>query len=161
MTAFGNIPDGIEAMKNGAFNYLTKGDDNARIIPLLNQAVETKLSKDRTIQLEPQTGKQYTFNNILGSSPLLKEAIDLARIVAPNSTTVLLLGETGTGKEVFAQAIHNGSRRSAQPFVALNCSSFSKELMESELFGYKAGAFTNAVRDKKGLIEEAGKGTLF
>lgn len=81
--------------------------------------------------------------------------------MAPNATTVLLLGETGTGKEVFAQAIHHGSKRAQQPFVALNCSSFSKELLESEIFGYKAGAFTNAVRDKKGLIEEADKGTLF
>ncbi|MBA4167754.1 MAG: sigma-54-dependent Fis family transcriptional regulator [Chitinophagaceae bacterium] len=161
LTAFGNIPDGVEAMKSGAFNYITKGDDNARIIPLLHQAVEKKQMRDRIEQLEQQVGKKYSFENILGSSPLLKEAIGLARIVAPNATTVLLLGETGTGKEVFAQAIHNAGKRSQKSFVALNCSSFSKELMESEIFGYKAGAFTNAVRDKKGLMEEADKGTLF
>ncbi len=161
LTAFGNIPDGVEAIQNGAFNYITKGDDNARIIPLLNQALEKKQLKDRIIHLEERVGKKYSFDTIMGSSPLLKEAINLAKIVAPNNTTVLLLGETGTGKEVFAQAIHNGSKRSAQPFVALNCSSFSKELLESEIFGYKAGAFTSAVKDKKGLIEEADKGTLF
>jgi len=161
LTAFGNIPDGVEAIQNGAFNYITKGDDNARIIPLLNQAVEKKQLKDRIHQLEERVGKKYSFDTILGSSQPLKEAIELAKIVAPNSTTVLLLGETGTGKEVFAQAIHNASKRSQQPFVALNCSSFSKELLESEIFGYKAGAFTSAVKDKKGLIEEADKGTLF
>jgi two-component system NtrC family response regulator len=161
LTAFGNIPDGVDAIKNGAFNYITKGDDNARIIPLLNQAVEKKQLKDRIHQLEQQVGNKYNFDNILGSSPLFKEAIDLARIVAPNSTTVLLLGETGTGKEVFAQAIHHASKRTQHAFVALNCSSFSKELLESEIFGYKAGAFTNAVRDKKGLMEEADNGTLF
>jgi len=161
LTAFGNIPDGVEAIQNGAFNYIIKGDDNARIIPLLNQALEKKQLKDRISQLEERVGKKYSFDTILGSSQMLKEAIELAKIVAPNSTTVLLLGETGTGKEVFAQAIHNASKRSQQPFVALNCSSFSKELLESEIFGYKAGAFTSAVKDKKGLIEEADKGTLF
>lgn len=161
LTAFGNIADGVEAIQNGAFNYITKGDDNARIIPLLNQAVEKKQLKDRISQLEEKVGKKYSFDNILGASPLLREAIELATVVAPNSTTVLLLGETGTGKEVFAQAIHHASKRTHQPFVALNCSSFSKELLESEIFGYRAGAFTSAVKDKKGLIEEADKGTLF
>ncbi len=161
LTAFGNIPDGVEAMKNGAFNYITKGDDNARIIPLLNQAIEKKQLKDRVRQLEQRVGKNFSFENILGASPLIKNAVDLALMVAPKSTTVLLLGETGTGKEVFAQSIHNASERALHSFVALNCSSFSKELMESEMFGYKAGAFTNAVRDKKGLIEEADRGTLF
>ena len=161
LTAFGNIPDGVEAMKNGAFDYITKGDDNARILPLLNQAVEKKQLKNRIEQLQQQVGKKYSFNNVLGSSSSLLEAIHLAKAVAPNTTTVLLLGETGTGKEVFSQAIHNASKRSQMPFVALNCSSFSKELLESEIFGYKAGAFTNAVRDKKGLIEEAENGTLF
>ena len=161
LTAFGNIPDGILAMQNGAFNYITKGDDNIRIIPLLYQAIEKKQLRERIQQLEQQVGKKYSFDTIMGSSPTLKEAIALASIVAPTSTTVLLLGETGTGKEVFAQAIHNGSKRAHEKFVALNCSSFGKELMESELFGYKAGAFTNAVRDKKGLMEEADKGTIF
>jgi DNA-binding NtrC family response regulator len=161
LTAYGNIPDGVQAIKNGAFDYLTKGDDNNRIIPLLNRAFEKVQLQKRIEKLEQQVGKKYSFDSILGSSRVIKEAIEQARKVAPADTTVLLLGETGTGKEVFAQAIHNNSKRVGKPFVALNCSAFSRELLESELFGYKAGAFTNAIRDKKGLIEEANNGTIF
>jgi two-component system NtrC family response regulator len=161
LTAYGNIPDGVQAIKNGAFDYLTKGDDNNRIIPLLNRAFEKVQLQKRIEKLEQQVGKKYSFDSIIGNSRAIKEAIEQARKVAPADTTVLLLGETGTGKEVFAQAIHNNSKRVGKPFVALNCSAFSRELLESELFGYKAGAFTNAVRDKKGLIEEANNGTLF
>jgi len=161
LTAYGNIPDGIQAMKNGAFDYITKGDDNDKIIPLLMRAMEKVQLQKRIEQLEQQVGRKYSFENILGSAPLIREAIDLARKVAPSDATVLLLGETGTGKEVFAQAIHAGSKRAGKPFIALNCSAFSKELLESELFGYRAGAFTSAVKDKKGLIEEANTGTLF
>jgi transcriptional regulator with PAS, ATPase and Fis domain len=115
----------------------------------------------RVAQLEQQVGKRYTFDAILGSSPLIANAIAMARKVAPTDATVLLLGETGTGKEVFAQAIHHAGKRASKPFMALNCSAFSKELLESELFGHKAGAFTGASRDKRGLIEEANQGTLF
>lgn len=161
LTAYGNIPDGVQAIKNGAFDYLTKGDDNNRIIPLLNRAYEKVVLQKRIDKLEQQVGKKYSFETILGTSRVIKDAIAQAQKVAPADTTVLLLGETGTGKEVFAQAIHNNSKRAGKPFVALNCSAFSRELLESELFGYKAGAFTNAVRDKKGLIEEANTGTLF
>lgn len=161
LTAYGNIPDGVQAMKNGAFDYITKGDDNDKIIPLLNRAMEKVQLQKRVVQLEKQIGKHYEFENIIGESPLLRDAIELAKKVAPTEATVMLLGETGTGKEVFAQAIHHASKRSANPFLALNCSSFNKELLESELFGHKAGAFTSAVKDKKGLIEEADQGTLF
>jgi DNA-binding NtrC family response regulator len=161
LTAYGNIPDGVQAMKNGAFDYITKGDDNEKIIPLLNRAMEKVRLQKRVKQLEKQVGKNYGFENILGDSPLIREAIDLAKKVAPTDTTVMLLGETGTGKEIFAQAIHHAGKRKGNPFLALNCSAFSKELLESELFGHKAGAFTNAVKDKKGLIEEANEGTLF
>ncbi|HEV3252059.1 MAG TPA: sigma-54 dependent transcriptional regulator [Puia sp.] len=161
LTAFGNISDGVQAMKNGAFDYITKGDDNEKIIPLLNRAFEKIQLEKRVERLEQQVGKRYRFENILGQSNLIKECIELAKKVAPTDTTVLLLGETGTGKEVFAQAIHNGSKRAPKLFLALNCSSFSKELLESEIFGHKAGAFTSAVKDKKGLIEEADEGTLF
>jgi DNA-binding NtrC family response regulator len=161
LTAYGNIADGVTAMKNGAFDYITKGDDNDRIIPLLARAMEKVQLQKRVEQLEQQVGKRYTFNTILGSSPLIIAAIDLAQKVAPTEATVLLLGETGTGKEVFAQAIHHGSKRASKPFIALNCSAFSSELLESELFGHKAGSFTSATKDKKGLIEEANLGTLF
>jgi two-component system, NtrC family, response regulator len=161
LTAYGNIADGVRAMKNGAFDYITKGDDNDKIIPLLGRAMEKVQLQKRVAQLEKQVGKRYTFDAILGSSPLITDAISLAKKVAPTDATVLLLGETGTGKEVFAQAIHNGSKRTGKPFLALNCSAFGKELLESELFGHKAGAFTGANKDKKGLIEEANLGTLF
>ncbi|HTQ27850.1 MAG TPA: sigma-54 dependent transcriptional regulator [Puia sp.] len=161
LTAYGNIQGGVQAMKNGAFDYITKGDDNDKIVPLLNRAMEKVRLQKRVARLEQQVGKRYGFENILGDSPQIEEAIALAKKVAPTDTTVLLLGETGTGKEVFAQAIHNGSRRAGKPFLALNCSSFSKELLESEIFGHKAGAFTSAIKDKKGLIEEADEGTLF
>ena len=161
LTAYGNITDGVQAMKNGAFDYITKGDDNEKIIPLLNKALEKVSLQKRIRQLEKQVGKQYGFDNILGNSPLITEAIMLAKKVAPTNANVLLLGETGTGKEVFAQAIHSGSKRNGKPFMALNCSAFGKELLESEIFGHKAGAFTGAVKEKQGLIEEANTGTLF
>ena len=161
LTAYGNIPDGIQAMKNGAFDYITKGDDNYRIIPLLSRAMENVQLQKRISQLEQQVGKRYNFDSILGNSSIITEAIAMAKKVSPTDATVLLLGETGTGKEVFAQAIHHNSKRMGHPFVALNCSAFGKDLLESEIFGHKAGAFTGAVKDKKGLIEEASGGTLF
>jgi len=161
LTAYGNIADGVRAMKNGAFDYITKGDDNDKIIPLLARAFEKVQLQKRVEQLEKQVGQRYTFEGILGDSPLIKESIALARKVAPTEATVLLLGETGTGKEVFAQAIHQASKRTSKPFMALNCSAFGRELLESELFGHKAGSFTGANKDKRGLIEEANLGTLF
>ncbi|MDQ2720217.1 MAG: sigma-54 dependent transcriptional regulator [Bacteroidota bacterium] len=161
LTAFGNIHDGIQAMKNGAFDYLIKGDDNDRIIPLLSKAFEKVALQKRIQQLENQVGKKYSFESILGKSKAIQSAILLAEKVAPTDANVLLLGETGTGKEVFAQAIHNAGSRKNKSFMALNCSAFSNELLESELFGHKEGAFTGAVKDKKGLIEEANGGTLF
>lgn len=161
LTAYGNIPDGVQAMKDGAFDYITKGDDNGKIIPLLNRAME-KISLQKRVQnLEQKINKQYGFSSIIGESKEIKEAIALAKKAAPTDATILLLGETGTGKEVFAQAIHNESTRAGKSFQALNCSALSKELLESELFGYKAGAFTGATQNKKGLLEEADKGTLF
>lgn len=161
LTAYGNIPDGVQAIKNGAFDYITKGDDNNKIIPLLYKAVEKVALTKRVLQLEQQVGKKYSFENIIGKSKNILQAVALAQKVARTDTTVLLLGETGTGKEVFAQAIHFASARNTKSFVALNCSAFSKELLESELFGHKAGAFTGAMKDKKGLFEEASNGTIF
>src|SRR4051812_23022827 len=161
LTAYGNIPDGILAMKNGAFDYIIKGDDNDKVIPLLNKAMEKVQLQKRVQQLENLVGKKYSFDSIVGQSKAIHEAIALAQKVAPTDTTVLLLGETGTGKEVFAQAIHNASSRANKTFIALNCGAFTKELLESELFGHKAGAFTGAIKDKKGLLEEANGGTLF
>lgn len=161
LTAFGTIQDGVKAMRNGAFDYITKGDDNDKIIPLVYKAMDKASLQYRVYELETKIQKQYDFSSILGQSKAILAAVDLARKVAPTDTTVLLLGETGTGKEVFAQAIHYESPRRAKPFVALNCSGFNPDLLESELFGYKQGAFTGAQKDKKGLLQEANEGTLF
>ncbi len=161
LTAYGNIPDGIQAMRLGAFDYLVKGDDNDKIIPLLHRVWEKIQLQRRVSQLEQQVGKPFDFEQIIGSSPAFLRAVDLARKVAPTDTTVLLTGETGTGKEVFAQAIHQASRRAGRPFLALNCSALGHDILESELFGHRAGAFTGATKDKRGLLEEATGGTLF
>jgi len=161
LTAYGTIADGVLAIKNGAFDYLVKGDDNDKIIPLLYKAIEKANLQQRVAELSQKIAGKHQFSTIIGQSKKLNEAIDLAKRVSFTDTTVLLLGETGTGKEVFAQSIHYESPRAAKPFVALNCSGFSPDLLESELFGYKAGAFTGANKDKKGLLEEANGGTLF
>lgn len=161
LTAFGKISDGVQAMKNGAFDYIVKGDDNDKIIPLLYKALEKVQLIKKVKQLEKRISDKYSFETIIGKSKGLEQVIDLARKVAKTDSTVLLTGETGTGKEVFAQAIHENSNRAGKSFVALNCSTFSKEILESELFGHKQGAFTGATKDKKGFIDEANGGTLF
>ncbi|HCR77498.1 MAG TPA: sigma-54-dependent Fis family transcriptional regulator [Chryseobacterium sp.] len=159
MTAFGNITDAVQAMKNGAYDYLVKGDDNDKIIPLVYKSLEK--AKDNKSKIIQKSSSSKGFETIIGNSPSIIQAKTLAEKVALTDATVLLTGETGTGKEVFANAIHEGSDRKKNNFVAINCSAFSKEILESELFGHKAGAFTGAVKDKKGLVEEANGGTLF
>ncbi|GAB4252187.1 MAG: sigma-54 dependent transcriptional regulator [Saprospiraceae bacterium] len=161
LTAFGTIPDSVSAIKNGAFDYITKGDDNNKIIPLVNKAVDKAQLQFRVQELEEAMGERYRFDNIVGKSKPMIQAVELAKKVASTGTTVLLTGETGTGKEVFAQAIHYESDRRQQPFIAINCSALGKELLESEMFGHKAGSFTGASRDKQGLFEEANHGTIF
>lgn len=163
LTAHGNIPDGVQAIKNGAFDYIVKGDDNKKIIPIISRAMdaiatETKTSQKKTLQ---EARHISSFDNIIGKSKVLQSAINLAKKVATTDVPVLITGETGTGKEVFAQAIHNASKRKEKAFVAVNCSAFSHELLESEIFGHKAGSFTGATKDKKGLFEEANNGTIF
>jgi len=160
LTAYGNIPDGVLAIKNGAFDYITKGNDNDRIVPLLYQAMD-KVAGNKRSAIKIKDKGSYSFDDILGNSPFIMEAIKMAQKVAPTDSNILLLGETGTGKEVFANAIHAASKRSGNPFVAINCSAFSRDLLESELFGHKAGAYTGAVKDKRGLTELANGGTLF
>ena len=160
LTAHGNIPDGVQAIKNGAFDYITKGDDNNKIIPIISRAMDEVHKRMKSASVS-KSDSECSFDSILGQSDCMKRAISLAEKVSKTDVPVLLTGETGTGKEVFAQAIHNNSGRSKKPFVAVNCSAFSKELLESEMFGHKAGAFTGAVKDKKGLFEEANNGTIF
>ena len=156
LTAFGTIHDAVRAVQNGAFQYLVKGDDNAKLIPTAALA----LAKAQQ-QADRKPNEAQGFDVVTGRSPAIQLAIDLARKVAPTNTTVLLNGATGTGKEVFANAIHAASARRTKPFLAVNCSALSRDLLDSELFGHVAGAFTGAAKDRKGLIETAKGGTLF
>ena len=161
LTAHGNISDGVQAIKNGAFDYITKGDDNDKIIPLLARAMRTVKQRKSANDALPPAPHDYSFDTIVSASPEIRQDVVLARKVAATDVPVLLTGETGTGKEVFAKSIHSASPRKANAFVAVNCSAFSKELLESEMFGYKAGAFTGALKDKQGLFEVADHGTIF
>jgi len=159
LTAYGTIADSVVAMRNGAYDYITKGDDNDKIIPLVAKAFEaveiaSKLPLNKKL---PKLG----FDNVVGKSKAILDLVAMAKKVANTEANVLLLGETGTGKEVFAKAIHQSSAHANSEFMAINCSAISAELLESELFGYKKGAFTGALQEKKGLLEQADGGTLF
>jgi len=161
LTAYGTIEDGVKAIKEGAFDYITKGDEDSKIVPVVKNALEKASLHKRLAHLEKQVGQKYSFDNITGNSQAIRHAVDVSTRVALTDTPVLLIGETGTGKEIFAQSIHYSGKRKKHPFVAVNCSAFSKDLLESEMFGYTAGAFTGANKNKKGLFEEADGGTLF
>jgi DNA-binding NtrC family response regulator len=161
LTAFGTIEDGVKAIKSGAFDYITKGDKDEQIVAVVAKAAEKAGMRYRIEQLENKVSNKYNFDNLIGSSAALNEVVSIAKKVAETDTPVLLLGETGVGKEIFAQAIHYTGSRKFKNFVAINCSAFARDLLESELFGYKAGAFTGATKNKKGLFEEANEGTLF
>src|SRR3989339_627964 len=161
ITAYGTIEDGVRAIKEGAFDYITKGDDDNKIVSLVQKAIDKLHLKRRIQQLEKSVSEKYSFDSITGKSEKIKKVKELAEKVSETDTPVLLLGETGTGKEIFAQSIHYSSLRKNKPFLAINCSAIAKDLLESEMFGYKAGAFTGAIKNKKGLFEEANLGTLF
>lgn len=161
LTAFGKIADGVSAIKNGAFDYITKGDDDEKIIPLVKKAIEKNQLAQRINNLEGKISNRYGIHNIIGESSKIKDAVNLAVKVSQSDSPVLLYGPTGTGKEIFAEAIHFEGKRKGNPFVVVNCCAIQKDLLESELFGYKAGAFTGAIKNKKGLFEEAHEGTLF
>ncbi len=161
MTAYATIRDGIEAIKNGAYDYLEKGKDEDEIILKVKQAFDKANLKSKVKELQYRIEKNFSFSSIAGKAKSISDAIELAKKVADTETTVLLLGETGTGKELFAQSIHEASRRKDKPCIAINCSSIPKDLQESELFGYVKGAFTGAFKDKKGFFEAANGGTIF
>jgi two-component system, NtrC family, response regulator len=161
LTAYGTIEDGVKAIKAGAFDYITKGDDDNKIITSVERAMEKANMSQRIEHLEKRVDEKYSFDTIIGKSLKITETKNLAIRAAETDVTVLLTGETGVGKEIFAQAIHNQSSRRKNSFVPINCSAIAKELLESEMFGYKAGAFTGAVKNKKGLFEEANEGTIF
>jgi two-component system, NtrC family, response regulator len=161
LTAYGQIKDGVEAMKNGAFDYIVKGGDGEDVLLSVNKAAEKIALQNQVKNLKHRIDNNLSIENIITKSDAVKQALDYAGKVAVTDSAVLLQGETGTGKELFAHLIHNISARSDKAFIAINCSAIPKDLQESELFGYVKGAFTGAVKDKKGFFEEASGGTLF
>lgn len=161
MTAFGTIEDGVKAMKAGAMDYSVKTGDLEHTLLLVQRACEKAALAQRVEQLVRQLDAPHAFASIIGTSAALQKAVQLAQTIAPTDVSVLILGETGTGKELFARAIHDAGLRKHRDFVAINCSAIPADLLESELFGYRKGAFTGAFHDKVGLLAKAGEGTLF
>ncbi len=162
MTAYESVDIAVNAMKAGAHEYINKPFSFEEINIILDN-IKNQIDKDKEIELLRREKKDsVTFNHIIGRSEKLREVIQLAKkIAATETTTILLLGESGTGKDMFSRAIHNKSKRKDKPFVTINCSSLPETLLESELFGYEVGAFTDAKKQKKGLFEVAEGGTVF
>jgi len=159
ITAYGTIERAVEAIQEGAYDFITRPFKPDQITHVVRKALERQKLKRGVEVLSEEVGERYRL--IIGESAKMKQAVELARRTAASSATVLLLGESGTGKEVFARSIHNWSERADRPFIAINSVGLSKELLESELFGYEPGAFTGAVRRKKGKVEVAQGGTIF
>ena len=162
MTAYSSTKSAIEAMKAGAYDYVSKPFDVEEIKVLAERALEKTALEEQNVYLRRELEGKYTFaNNIIGASRKMREIFSLVERVARTSSTVLIHGESGTGKELIARAIHYESPRSAAKFLSINCGALPENLLESELFGHVKGAFTGAVREKKGLFQEADQGTLF
>lgn len=161
MTAYGTIDIAVKAVKDGAFDFITKPFDTDHLLHLIKKALHSQRVITENILLKEEFSSQLGMPTIIGKSKKIVEAARLAQKVAPTKTTVLLLGESGTGKELFARAIHCLSPRKEFPFVPINCAAIPRELLESELFGYEKGAFTGAENRKLGKFELADKGTVF
>jgi two-component system response regulator AtoC len=160
-TAFGNIKQAVEAMKIGASDYITKPFQPEVIRHVSEKLIERRRLLEEVKQLRQRINEEHRLENILSKSPKMLKVFDLIRSLAETDSGVMITGETGTGKELVARAIHNLSRRRDKQFVAINCGAFPETLLESELFGYERGAFTGAVQSRAGKIEFADKGTLF
>jgi DNA-binding NtrC family response regulator len=161
ITAFGNIKQAVEAMKLGASDYITKPFQPEAIRLVSEKLIERRRLLEEVKELRQRVHEEYTLENILSKSPKMLKVFDLIRSLAETDSGVMITGETGTGKELVARAIHNLSRRKSRQFVAINCGAFPDTLLESELFGYEKGAFTGAVQSRAGKIELADGGTLF
>ncbi len=158
LTAYGTVANAVDALKKGAFDYLTKPFEQDELKTVILKAIKTRQLGDRDLSAPPGDVDRY---RIIGSSSRMAEIHEIIRKVSPTTTTVLITGETGTGKELVARAIHRHSSRSEQPFIKINCAAIAENLVESELFGYEKGAFTGAVTTKPGRFELAHRGTLF
>ncbi len=161
MTAYGTIEKAVEAMQKGAYNYILKPFDNDSLVIYVNKAISMYrvVKENRLLRTAVET--RYSFGNLIGKSKAMQNVFEIIKKVAPATATVLIEGENGTGKELVAKSIHFNSSRTANPFIAVNCSALSENLLESELFGHEKGAFTGATSMKKGRFELADRGTLF
>src|SRR5215831_9484569 len=160
ITGQGNIPRSVEAVKAGAFDFLEKPVDAERLLDKLEKAIKQKALIDENEALKAKLQDRYKFQNVIGKSKKMQELFELIESVAASEANILIQGENGTGKELIANAIHYNSKRSKGPFIKINCAAIPKDLIESELFGYKKGAFTGATMDKEGLFEMAEGGSL-
>lgn len=161
ITATKTVKTAVEAMKLGAYDYITKPFDVDELRLIINRALSTKALKDENQRLRLEVDRNFGFDNIVGKSKGMKEIFKMVRQVSDTKSTILILGESGTGKELIARAIHYQSSRKGQPFVTINCAAIPETLIESELFGHERGAFTNAIEKKLGRVEIAHQGTLF
>src|SRR5580704_4308418 len=161
MTAYGSIATAVEAMRKGAYDFVTKPINLDELGMKIRRAIDGQRLEQENLQLKQQVQHRFGLENLIGESPAMHRILDTIRQVAPTRATVLIQGESGTGKELIARAIHNLSNRNKTRFVALNCSAFSPQLIESELFGHEKGAFTGASERRIGRIEQAAGGSLF
>jgi DNA-binding NtrC family response regulator len=161
ITAFGTIESAIKAMKMGAYDYITKPFAMEEFLLTVRKALENRKLKKEVLRLKREVESRYQFHHLIGKSPAMIRIYDLIERIRSSSGNILITGESGTGKELVAKAIHFNSLRKEAPFIAVNCAAIPETLLESELFGYKKGAFTDAKTDKRGLIFEAHEGTLF
>src|SRR5216117_2444867 len=161
MTAYGTVDTAVEAMKRGAYDFVTKPLNLDKVEMLISRALASRRMEQENRTLRQQVDERYGLENIIGESPALHEVLDTIRQVAPSSANVLIEGESGTGKELAAHAIHNLSRRNKAKFVAVHCAALSPQLLESELFGHEKGAFTGAHERRIGRFEQANGGTIF
>src|SRR3954452_16067384 len=161
VTGYGTVKDAVDAIKRGAADFVSKPFQIDELTHALDTALEQRRLKSENAYLRAQLDARYRFEGIVGKSPVMKKLFQLLETVAATNSTILITGETGTGKEVVARAIHHNSPRRAQRFVALNCSAIPETLLEAELFGHVRGAFTGAIGNRQGRLEQAHKGTLF
>jgi two-component system response regulator AtoC len=161
MSAYGNMDLAIEAMKAGAYDYVQKPFKPDEVVLTLRKAEERESLRRENRALRDEIRKEHRFEDILAKSPRMQEIFRTITKIADYKTTILVTGESGVGKELVARAVHHRSNRRGGPFVAVNCGAIPENLLESELFGHKKGAFTDAVQDRRGLFEEASTGTLF
>jgi two-component system response regulator PilR (NtrC family) len=161
VTGFGTVKDAVEAIKRGAADFVTKPFQFDELMHVLHTALEQRRLKNENAYLRQQLDERFGLPSMIGRSPRMRSLFQLIETIAPTTTTILINGETGTGKEMVARAIHQASPRRQQRFVALNCSAIPETLLEAELFGHVRGAFTGAIGSRAGRIEQADRGTLF